>query len=71
MPCMRSPRAGAGPWASHSPTIDRRAYPKRDQAMAQAYASGLYAPRAIAAFFGVHYMTVSRVVRKFEELRRN
>lgn len=44
----------------------QRAYSERDAAMAQAYASGLYTMRAIGEFFGVHYMTVSRAVRKFE-----
>lgn len=44
----------------------RREYEKRDVAMAQAYASGLYTMRAIGEFFGVHYMTVSRAVHQFE-----
>jgi hypothetical protein len=48
----------------------RRAYQQRDVAMAQAYASGLYTMRAIGEFFGVHYMTVSRAVHKFEAGQR-
>ena len=36
----------------------------RDQAMARAYASGAYSQAAIAGYFGVHYSTVSRAVRR-------
>ena len=38
----------------------------RDQAMASAYATGHYTMQAIAQHFGVHYVTVSRAVRKAE-----
>jgi putative transposase len=38
-------------------------YPDRNTAMAKAHASGAYSMAEIAAFFGVHYMTVSRAVR--------
>lgn len=41
-------------------------YPIRDEAMARAYLSGAYTMTEIAEFFNVHYMTVSRAVRKFE-----
>ncbi|MFY9260366.1 MAG: transposase [Gallionella sp.] len=41
-------------------------YPERDEAMAQAYLSGAYTMEEIGRFFGVHYMTVSRAVRKIE-----
>lgn len=37
------------------------------QAMAQAYLSGDYSMKEIADFFGVHYATVSRAVKRFEE----
>ncbi len=49
-------------------TLDayQRRYRDRDAAMAHAYASGAYSMRQIAEFFGVHYMTVSRAVRKHE-----
>ena len=40
----------------------------RDEAMAQAYRSGAYTMKQIAAFFSLHYMTVSRAVRKMEML---
>ena len=43
-------------------------YPIRDQAMAKAYLSGAYTMKQIASFFSVHYMTVSRAVRKFKML---
>ncbi|MFZ6638844.1 helix-turn-helix domain-containing protein [Undibacterium sp. TC4M20W] len=33
----------------------------------QAHHSGLHAMAEIAAFFGVHYVTVSRAVRAFEK----
>jgi len=38
----------------------------RDEAMASAYGSGAYSMKEIGDFFGVHYMTVSRAVRRFE-----
>jgi len=41
-------------------------YPNRDEAMARAYQSGAYTMAEIAAHYSVHYMTVSRAVRKFE-----
>jgi REP element-mobilizing transposase RayT len=40
----------------------------KDEAMAQAYLSGAYTMAEIGRFFGVHYMTVSRAVRKSESL---
>ncbi|MFA5170702.1 MAG: transposase [Sulfuriferula sp.] len=42
----------------------------RNMAMAQAYASGAYTMAEIGQHFGVHYMTVSRAVRKFEAATR-
>ena len=41
--------------------------PSRNEAMARAYRSGAYSMAEIGEYFGVHYMTVSRAVRKFEE----
>ena len=38
----------------------------RDIAMAKAYLSGAYSMAEIGRHFGVHYMTVSRAIRKFE-----
>ncbi len=37
-------------------------YPDRDQAIAQAYASGGYSQKAIGDYFGLHYSRVSRIV---------
>ncbi len=48
----------------------RLRYPDRDEAMAQAYLSGAYSMAEIGQYFGVHYMTVSRAVRKFEADRK-
>ena len=42
-------------------------HPNRDQAIAQAYLSGAYTMAEIGQHFGIHYMTVSRAVRKFEK----
>jgi putative transposase len=39
----------------------------RIEAMARAYLSGAYTMSEIGAHFGVHYMTVSRAVRRFEQ----
>jgi putative transposase len=38
----------------------------RNIAMAKAYLSGTYSMAEIGVFFGVHYMTVSRAISKFE-----
>lgn len=40
---------------------------ERDRAMAEAYATGAYTMKEIGDFFGVHYMTVSRAVRRLEK----
>ncbi len=45
--------------------------PDRNQAMARAYLSGGYTMKEIGEHFGVHYMTVSRAVRKFESESRS
>jgi REP-associated tyrosine transposase len=41
-------------------------HPSRNEAMVRAYLSGAYSMAEIGECFGVHYMTVSRAVRKFE-----
>ena len=41
----------------------------RDEAMARAYLSGQYSLAEIARHFGVHYSTVSRVVKRHEAAR--
>ncbi|MEY6434014.1 helix-turn-helix domain-containing protein [Thioalkalicoccus limnaeus] len=43
-----------------------RRYTHRDEAMARAFATGVYTMQEIAAFFGVHYSTVSRAVRRLK-----
>ena len=45
----------------------RHLYTDRDMAMANAYNSGAYTMREIGAFFGVHYATVSRALRRIDE----
>jgi hypothetical protein len=45
----------------------KQQYPIRDEAMAHAYLSGHYTMKEIGKCFGVHYVTVSRAVRKYEE----
>jgi len=42
-------------------------YPDRAEAMARAYLSGAHSMAEIGAYFGVHYMTVSRAVKRFEQ----
>jgi putative transposase len=44
----------------------RQRYSDRIEAMARVYLSGVYTMPDIGAHFGVHYMTVSRAVRRFE-----
>jgi putative transposase len=41
-------------------------YPVRHEAMARAFQSGAYSMQEIADYFGVHYATVSRAVRRLE-----
>ena len=43
----------------------------RDEAIALAYLSGQHTMAAIAGHFGVHYTTVSRLVKDYEESQRN
>lgn len=54
-------RALAEPLASFA-----RRYPHRGEAMARAFATGVYTMQDIGAFFDVHYSTVSRAVRGFQ-----
>jgi putative transposase len=42
------------------------ALPVRNQAIAQAHATGCYSLKEIADAFGLHYATISRVVRAAE-----
>jgi len=51
----------------HVAEIPSQRYPDRNEAMAEGYRTGAYSMAEIAASIGVHYMTVSRSVRKFEE----
>ena len=41
-------------------------YPQRNEAMARAYLSGAYTMAEIGLYFRVHYITVSRAVKKYE-----
>ena len=41
-------------------------YKTRNEAMAVAYQSGAFTMHEIAEYFGIHYMTVSRTVRQYE-----
>ncbi len=44
----------------------QQSYPSRNEAIARTYLSGAYTMAEIGDHFGVHYMTVSRAVRRFE-----
>jgi hypothetical protein len=59
------PRAQRRPLANSLADIARR-YPVRREAMARAYQTGVYSMQEIADYFGVHYSTVSRAVRRLE-----
>ena len=48
----------------------RMRHPDRDRAIAQVYLSGACTMAEIGRHFEVHYMTVSRAVRRFEEYRK-
>ena len=41
-------------------------YSKRDRAIAEAYRTGAYSMQAIADFFAIGRMTVSRAVKRLE-----
>jgi len=43
----------------------QRRHPNRDEAMVKAYLSGAYTMAEIGRHFNVHYMTVSRAVKKY------
>jgi len=43
-------------------------YAARDQALAEAYRAGGFSMQAIADYFGVARMTVSRAVRRYESV---
>jgi transposase len=43
-----------------------RAYPVRREAMARAFLTGVYTLQEIADYFGVHYCTLSRALRRLE-----
>jgi len=64
------PRAQRRPLAAPLASFARR-YPDRGEAMARAFATGVYTMQEIAAFFGVHYSTVSRAVRRFDVEHRS
>ncbi len=59
------PRAQRRPLAKPLADFARR-YPERREAMARAFHSGVYSMQEIADYFGVHYSTVSRAVRRLE-----
>ena len=45
----------------------QKRYAQRNEAMAKAYLSGAYTMTEIGEHFKVHYMTVSRAVRNYED----
>lgn len=53
--------------AATQPLADFEKRYGRKEAMARAYLSGQHTMAAIARHFGVHYSTVSRMVRAYEE----
>jgi len=61
------PRAQRRPLAQPLADLARR-YPDRREAMARAFQTGVYTMQEVADFFGVHYSTVSRAVRRFQDV---
>jgi putative transposase len=55
----------AGAQAGYADFVRQGVGADRGEAMARAFATGVYTMQEIAAFFGVHYSTVSRAVRRF------
>lgn len=60
---FRVPRAQRRPPAPPLKAI-AEAHPERDTAMRAAWATGEYSYTQIAAYFGVHFTTVGRIVRR-------
>jgi DNA-binding CsgD family transcriptional regulator len=58
----RQRRAPAKPLAEYAACCS-----DRDRAMAEAYRSGAYSRQAIAGYFGISRMTVSRPVKRDEK----
>ena len=58
-------------WQAPPPPLEsfRELAQSRDEAMAKAYLSGAYRQATIASYFEVHYSSVSRAVRRYEEAR--
>ncbi|WP_159084234.1 helix-turn-helix domain-containing protein [Saccharobesus litoralis] len=42
----------------------QKTFPKRSEAIVAAYRSGGYTQKKIADYFGLHYTTVSRIIKK-------
>lgn len=55
-------------WQAPPPALESFAVAaaSRDEAMARAYLSGAYSQAAIAAYYGIHYSSVSRAIRRYE-----
>ena len=49
--------------ARAAPLATFLAIPNRNEAVAKAYATGRYSQKEIAQVFGIHYATVSRIVK--------
>ena len=49
--------------ASAAPLATFVAMPNRNEAIAKAYATGRYSQKEITQVFGIHYVTVSRIVK--------
>ena len=49
--------------ATAAPLATFVAMPNRNEATAKAYATGRYSQKEIALVFGIHYSTVSRIVK--------
>lgn len=58
-------------WKAPPPALESFAASadSRDEAIAQAYLSGAYSQAAIAAYYGIHYSSVSRAIRRYERSR--
>ena len=68
---LRSPRFPArnvALWRERYLTMPRRH--ERDEAIALAFLSGQHTMAKIAEHFGVHYTTVSRLVKVYEKAQR-
>jgi len=62
----------APPWLTVDAVLAdiAKRYPNRNEAMVAAYQTGEYSYAVIAEYFGVHFSTVGRIIRKSRKMQQ-